>query len=332
MPKPSRLRTGEVALSESRFLGRGGGEMVRKVRPLILVLLGAIPAVAQQNVQNCTVKWVWMSNVAQLWHSWSGIRGQPALSHDGETIYFGSDDYHVYALDSFTGAEKWSICPSCSSESVGHWVQNTPAISPDGETIYMGDSHFHGYALHSSNGTKKWSHSFGSEVYESCVLSPDGATVFFVVNDGSLHALHSSTGQLKWSVDTGNANKIPAVSLDSETIYFPCSSTKTVCALNASTGAEWWSFQAGGSIPNTFHSPVLSHDGATIYMAATDGVRTDHNMYALDASTGSERWKFEMGGFPARSSAISPDGATIYILSNTGTFPFASEVVQKCMR
>lgn len=316
--------------------------MVRKVSPravketLIFVLLGAISAVAQQNVKNCTertVKWVWMSKETSaitgdfIKSSGSGIRGQPTLSHDGETIYFASDDYHVYALDACTGAEKWSICPSCDNgASVGNWIQSTPSISPDGETIYVGDTHFHGFALYSSNGTIKWKYDFGTVVYESSVVSPDGATVYFVPYFGLfasqfLYALHSSTGELKWSVETGNANKIPAVSLDSETIYFPCSSTKTVCALNASTGAERWSFQAGGPIPNTYNSPVLSHDGATVYMAAQDGVRTDHNMYALDASTGSVKWKFEMGGSPARSSAVSPDGATIYVLSNTGMMP-----------
>ena len=60
------------------------------------------------------------------------INSSPALSADESTIYFGSTDKNVYALDATTGAKKWSFPTGDNTP------YSSPAISPDGATIYIG--------------------------------------------------------------------------------------------------------------------------------------------------------------------------------------------------
>ena len=55
----------------------------------------------------------------------------PAIGTDG-TVYIGSYDYKVYALNGKTGAKKWEY-------KTGAEVESPPAIGTDG-TVYFGSS------------------------------------------------------------------------------------------------------------------------------------------------------------------------------------------------
>ena len=68
---------------------------------------------------------------ATLWSS-------PGIGADG-TVYVGSNDNKIYALDSKTGAMKWEFV-------TGDNVSSSPAIGADG-TIYVGSVDRKFYAL-----------------------------------------------------------------------------------------------------------------------------------------------------------------------------------------
>jgi outer membrane protein assembly factor BamB len=66
------------------------------------------------------------------------LYGSPTVGADG-TVYVGSDDHHVYAVDGATGAKKWAF-------NTGGSVYPSPAIGADG-TIYIGSNDGYVYAI-----------------------------------------------------------------------------------------------------------------------------------------------------------------------------------------
>jgi outer membrane protein assembly factor BamB len=50
-----------------------------------------------------------------------------------------------------------------------------------------------------------------------------------------------------------------------------------------------WNFTTGDSVDGT---PILSPDGATIYVGSFD-----NRLYAINAADGKEKWNYTTGGF-----------------------------------
>ena len=80
-----------------------------------------------------------------------GIFSPPTVGADG-TIYVGSDDHYLYALNP-DGSCKWSF-------EAEHWVRTSPVLSSDG-TIYVGSRDDYLYAVN-PDGTMKWKFKTGS--------------------------------------------------------------------------------------------------------------------------------------------------------------------------
>ena len=66
------------------------------------------------------------------------VFGSPSIGADG-TIYVGSYDHSVYAIDGATGQKKWSYASQQE-------VFSTPAIGVDG-TVYFGGFNAMVYAI-----------------------------------------------------------------------------------------------------------------------------------------------------------------------------------------
>ncbi len=229
----------------------------------------------------------------------------PAIGADG-TVYVGSHDGKVYALNGVTGAKQWEFLTVS-------WVHSSPAIGVDG-TVYVG-SHEHEkvYALNGATGAKQWESLTVSSVNSSPAIGADG-TVYVGVTIGVtmyyrwVYALNGVTGFKQWEFRADGYVSSTAIGADG-TVYVGSSGGK-VYALNGATGAKQWEFLTGGLV---ISSPAIGVDG-TVYVGSWDS-----KVYALNGVTGAKRWEFQTGSWVRSSPAIGADG-TVYIGSDDRRF------------
>ncbi len=204
------------------------------------------------------------------------------------TVYVGSHDDNVYALDTADGTEQWQF-------QTGADVRSSPAVA-DG-TVYVGSKDYKVYALDTTEGTEQWRYETGGKVESSPAIA-DG-TVYVGSNDDNVYALDAADGTEQWQFQTGaDVRSSPAVA--DGTVYVG-SWDSSVYALDAADGTEQWQFQTGADVDS---SPAVA-DG-TVYVGSRDS-----NVYALDATNGTEQWRYETGGMVYSSPAVV-DG-TVYV-------------------
>lgn len=264
-----------------------------------------------------------MSDVAPGMLKWSFTTGNwarsPVLSLDLSTVYVGSLDDHLYALEAATGSKKWDF-------NTGFWVDSTPVISPVGPTIYVGSGEgaIFGpgsgpvdngtfYSIEAATGKKKWDDPSGIWIASSPVLSLDASTVFVGDRSNYLSAYDAVNGSKRWAFQAnGPVWSSPTLSADGSVVYIGSladpDDDSNLYAIHTATGLKQWNFTAGGWVVG---QPALSPDGSTVYVGASD-----NNLYAVDAATGIMRWSFATWGRIDRKLAISPGGTTVYAVSN----------------
>jgi outer membrane protein assembly factor BamB len=242
------------------------------------------------------------ANESVVWtfdESDADIRTSPAIAADG-TIYFGSDDNHVYAVTR-DGIRKWRF-------DTGGDIHSSPAIGLNG-TIYVGSDDDHLYALDPDDGSVVCSRSLGGlDVESSPAIGADG-TVYVGSEANRLYALDPANCNIKWSVLTGgDVDSSPAIGPDG-TIYFG-SDDRKVYARHADGSAKW-TRTTSGEVDST---PALSNDGTAVYVGSDDD-----DLWALNAATGAVLWKRDLDGDVNSSPAVGSDG-TIYVGSDDGKF------------
>ena len=228
------------------------------------------------------------------------IDTSPAIGADG-TVYVGSEDGQLYAVDPENGNELWRF-------SAGDAILSSPAIGAD-DTIYFGTQT--SFFAVKSNGTLKWSFDVGEAVFSSPAVSKDGRMVYFGSTNGRLYALNA-TGTLKWQFQTGD--KIvssPSIGNDGiEDVVYVGSLDHHVYAIAADNGDLKWKFQA---IAEIYGSPAIGTDGG-IYIGECkvgSAESYDFKFYCLNVD-GSKRWDFSGGTGFYSSPAIGSDGK-IYV-------------------
>ena len=254
----------------------------------------------------------------------------PTIDIDG-TIYIGSNDNFVYALDSF-GELKWKIktdhkvwsTPAISSNGIiyfgsqdnylyaiesdgdfnwkyetGGWITSSPVLGSD-DTIYVGSDDYNFYSIN-SDGTLNWKYNAHGHIESSPSLSSDN-TIYFGSGDHNLYSL-TPDGTLKWQFSTGDAIRSSPTINNDGTIYIG-SNDYSFYAINPD-GSFKWKFQAQDEI---WSSAAIGVDG-TIYFGSNDNY-----IYALYPN-GTLKWKFKTGAWVCSSPAIGSDGA-IYIGSH----------------
>ena len=229
----------------------------------------------------------------KLWSFRAGNRVESSPMVVNNTVYFGSNDHHLYALEASSGKLKWSFPTSKA-------VYSSPIVVNG--IVYCGSEDGNLYALDARSGRKLWSFRSGHAVYSSPTAAND--IVYFGSDDHQLYALDARRGQKLWSFFPGDfAISSPIVA--KRVVYFG-SQSRNLYALHAASGRQKWSFRSGDAL---FSAPTVAN--GAVYCGSTDG-----SLYALHAATGRPKWSFRSGD--ALFSAPTVVNDVVYFGSHDG--------------
>jgi eukaryotic-like serine/threonine-protein kinase len=247
------------------------------------------------------------------------VIGSPAVFRN--TVYIGSGDGRLYALDLQTGAERWLF----DAQSP---IPSTPAVGDN--RVYFGTRNGTYYAVDATNGTLRWQFKTGADLplkwghesgdyYTSSPVYVDGL-VIFGAGDGQVYAVDAKTGRERWRARTeGRVRSSPAVSRG--LVYVGSMDGRIYC-FELQSGRQVWRYETQGA---SLNSADFGFDRRTIQSspAAVGGVvyvgSRDDGLYALSADTGKLRWRASHNISWIITTPAVADGR-VYVGSSDGAF------------
>jgi outer membrane protein assembly factor BamB len=197
------------------------------------------------------------------------------------TVYFGSGDTNVYALDAVTGNLKWKF-------KTGDVVHASPAISRGKLFVGSWDSYF--YALDAASGNEIWRFKTGEdpEIHNQVGIQSSAAVVddivYFGCRDSKLYAVDVATGKERWSFRNKGSWVISSPAVRDGKVYFATADTGLVHAFDAKAGTPLFSLEFKHWV--MFSSPAIAGD--TLYIGSHQG-----KLNAIDLKTQKVAWTFE---------------------------------------
>jgi outer membrane protein assembly factor BamB len=208
------------------------------------------------------------------------LQSSPAIVED--TLYIGSADGNVYAVDAIGGEILWKFDTTKP-------VRATPTVVAG--VLYIGSWNGIFYALDAANGELHWMYeasTIGNPDYylrpiQSKALVVDGL-VICASRKASVFALDIETGELKWEHRYGNALWVESSPmLQDGIIYIGSSGSKFVLALEAEDGDP-----RGIQLTQTFNwgTPALMDDTLYIGGAVYQDPKEKAGLVALKTDDG----------------------------------------------
>ncbi len=246
------------------------------------------------NQEDGSIKWTY-STPSQEW-----IPSAPTISiiNEQETIYFGSPDNNLYAIDSH-GNLKWTF-------PTNNFIDNSPAISQDG-TIYFGSADQYLYALN-PDSTLKWKFDLENSTASSPAIDENGIIYIGTGTGGGKAKFYAinPNGSEKWNYEHTNRIGSPSIDELNQTVYLPVDGSynqSKLIALNKENGELKWEYETNSDAGWFFSKLAIDKDG-TIY-----GGR--EYLYAVNPN-GELKWKYDKWTESYLSPAIGKDG-TLYV-------------------
>lgn len=147
-----------------------------------------------------------VGNLKWTFQTRSWVISSPIVAHG--TVYFGSFDNCLYAVDADRGRRKWKF-------ETGGQVWGSPVIFR--ESVLFGSSDGYLYCVDRKSGEKKWKFATGGPIRHSPAIA--GQLVICGSEDAHVYAVGAETGRLKWKFKTGGPIQTPPVCADGK-VYF----------------------------------------------------------------------------------------------------------------
>jgi outer membrane protein assembly factor BamB len=234
------------------------------------------------------------------------LQGPPVIHND--LVIIGCEDNKVRALDTLSGAEKWSFQAADSFHS---------SAAVDDRSVAIGGTDGSLYSLERGTGKKEWAYPSQGEIVGAPVLETE--RIFAANRSGQVFCV-TRAGEEQWKVTLpGNITASPSVA--DSTLVIGCYDGQ-VYGLDTDTGKTRWKFKTRGVVPA--QAALIDHkvlvgsqdrnlyclnleDGTQIWKHATEGQllqppavqdgivcvgSADTKLYALSLTDGNEIWKY----------------------------------------
>jgi outer membrane protein assembly factor BamB len=266
----------------------------------------------------------------------SGNLYSPSVTED--TLYYGTFDERMHAVDLATGDQVWTV-------SVGDIIQSSPTILEG--TVYSGSHDGNIYAWDANTGVEEWSIVGGGtgNRHTSVTVSQDRDTIY-IGSDRSCFSLVPETGEVNWEFTSPN-HLISSPTLIGTRVFFGSGAPEDsgdgyVHALddNGSSVDEIWQryfpdanvrstaaatnddiFVATLGTSSSESASTESHEdfhrddfGVT---PETTAEETSGTVWSLKADTGDVNWTYEAGS--AFSSPAVAEGLVFVGVNGTGS-------------
>jgi len=214
------------------------------------------------------------------------------------TVYIGSGDRHVYALDAATGTRRWSF-------PTGDVVHASPAVV-DG-VVYIGSWDRNLYAITAGSGKELWRYTTGNDttIYNQIGIASSaavaGGMVFVGGRDGRFHAVDAKTGAPRWTIDNKGGWTIASPAVKDGIVYFPTSDGRRFKAVEASSGAVRFDLQ---NVAVSFSSPAIA--GGVAFYGTSDGY-----LNAVRIDDGGLAARFQTDGSKENGARYTADDGTL---------------------
>ncbi|MFC1855814.1 PQQ-binding-like beta-propeller repeat protein, partial [Thermodesulfobacteriota bacterium] len=222
------------------------------------------------------------------------IDSSAAYDEKSNTIYFGSFDGFLYAIDASSGKLKFKF-------EAGDIIDSSPAI--DGDNVYFASWNNNVYSINKFDGTLKWTYEMRkSEQDDHRQSSPviKDNVLYIGGYDGTVYAIDVEDGDAKWKFTTKGAIRSKGV-IDGNEIIFG-SSDGTLYGISLKSGRGNWFINLGAAILAT---PLVLDD--IIVASVKDG-----SLVSVDKKTKTLKKKFEHKSVNFYSAPILYKGDIIF--------------------
>jgi outer membrane protein assembly factor BamB len=180
----------------------------------------------------------------------------PIFNNANSTVYFGSSDGNMYAVNASSGKLKWAF----KTKSLIH---TTPTLY-NGK-LYFGSWDTYFYALDANTGKQLWKFKTGDhpvihllEGIQGSAACSDGM-VYFGARDSYLYALNANTGKMVWKYSANGSWILTSPAIQNGVVYTTTSDTYIFAALDAKTGKQKFSYKGNGYL---YSSPAIARNTA----------------------------------------------------------------------
>jgi outer membrane protein assembly factor BamB len=218
---------------------------------------------------------------------------------NGTTVYFGSSDGNLYAVDALSGKVKWKFSAEGS-------IHTTPAIY--NHTVYFGSWDTNMYAVDARSGKLDWKFKTGDQPGMSGIqASPiiDDGKVYFGARDAHMYALDAVSGKMIWKYDAEKSWILSSAAVSDGTVYVGTSDSFLLLALDGKTGEEKFRFLADGYV---YSSPVIK--GSNLFFGDFTG-----KIFSVDVTSNGKTWNEFVTDSRTENAAS--------VLNNKGKLDFA---------